>query len=130
MTLWRDLGRSIGVLAVFAIVVAGMLADDRSPAKRTSDPLRAERDRQQVWVMNGQDMVRSRLRDGESARFRGSYFYRGSDGIPLACGEVNGKNAYGAYRGWQRYISAGKPEMTWLEEEVADFGTLWSRFCL
>src|SRR3546814_6748300 len=72
--------------------------------------------------------LRSILKDGDSAKFRGVFFSDGG-GVPTSCGEVNAKNAFGGYRGFQRFMSAGSTELTFIEEQVTDFGTVWAKFC-
>ena len=86
-------------------------------------------DKQFAWVETGKDAVRAKLKDPESARFRNVFFNRGEDDIPVACGEVNAKNSFGGYQGHQHFISAGRPDLTFLETEVSDFGKLWNRLC-
>jgi hypothetical protein len=85
--------------------------------------------KQQMWISAGKDAVRAKLKDGDSAKFQNTYFNRGRDGIPMSCGQVNSKNGFGAYGGYQRYISGGRPELTFLEEQVSDFHNAWNRFC-
>lgn len=85
--------------------------------------------KQQAWIERGQDAVRALLKDPESARFDGDFFHRGADNVPMACGWVNAKNGFGGYTGKTRYISAGQPDLTFLESSVADFDTVWRRFC-
>jgi hypothetical protein len=81
------------------------------------------------WMQQGMGAVRARLKDGESAKFQDVFFVRGTDGIPLTCGQVNSKNSFGAYGGFQRFVSGGDAKLTFLEEEVSDFANVWSRFC-
>jgi len=47
----------------------------------------------------------------------------------MTCGEVNSKNSFGGYGGYQKFVSAGKAELTFLEEEVSDFNVVWNRKC-
>lgn len=82
-----------------------------------------------AWVSMGKDAVRGKLKDPDAAKFKDTFFNRGSDGIPMTCGYVNSKNGFGAYIGYQRFISAAKPELTFLEEQVKGFDTLWQKFC-
>lgn len=82
-----------------------------------------------AWVENGKSAVRTILKDPESAQFRNVYFSRGLDDIPVACGEVNSKNSLGGYTGYQRFVSAGTTELTYLEGQVADFDKVWAKFC-
>ena len=89
--------------------------------------------KQQNWIWKGQEVVRTKLKDGDSAKFRNVYFNVGNLGkgqtIPVSCGEVNSKNGFGAYGGFQRFVSAGSREGTVLEEQVADFQNLWNMMC-
>lgn len=77
----------------------------------------------------GMQAVRAKLKDPGSAEFKDVYFNRGGDGIPMTCGQVNGKNSFGGRNGYQRFISSGSSELTFLEEEVSDFVIVWNRFC-
>lgn len=82
------------------------------------------------WMQRGMDAAKTILKDPESAKFRNVYFNQGADNIPMTCGEVNSKNSFGGYGGFQRFISGGKPELSFLEEQVGeDFTTIWERFC-
>lgn len=101
-------------------IVAAMLATSTAFADSQQEFL---------WVEQGKDSVRAKIRDPDSAQFRGTFFNRNRDGIPFACGEVNAKNAMGGMTGYQRFVSAGTANRTWLEEEVADFHNVWSRAC-
>lgn len=81
------------------------------------------------WMQKGMEAAKAKLKDPSSAQFRGVYFNQGADGIPMTCGEVNSKNSFGGYGGFQKFVSAGKSDLTFLEEQVADFSTVWNRFC-
>jgi hypothetical protein len=81
------------------------------------------------WMIEGKNAVKQKLKDPSSAQFRHVYFHRGADDVPMTCGEVNSKNTYGGYGGFQRFVSAGKAELTFLEEQVSDFSSVWDRFC-
>lgn len=82
-----------------------------------------------VWMDRGKVSVKAKLKDPESAQFRGLYFHRGKDGIPMTCGEVNSKNGFGGYVGFQRFLSAGTVELTMLQHEAPDFSAAWNRAC-
>jgi hypothetical protein len=82
-----------------------------------------------AWIEKGKDAVRAKLKDPESAQFRNVFFHRGADNIPMACGEVNGKNSFGGYEGFQRFVSAGKSKLTFLENDVSDFSSVWGKMC-
>jgi len=81
------------------------------------------------WMDKGMEQVKAKLKDPESAQFSGVYFHRGADGVPMTCGKVNAKNSFGGYTGSERFFSAGKPHLTFLESQVDGFPGLWSKFC-
>lgn len=81
------------------------------------------------WMRKGISAVKTKLRDSDAAKFRGVHINRGRDGISMICGEVNAKNAFGGYIGYQKFVSNGKTETTYLQEEVQDFYLVWKRFC-
>ncbi len=82
-----------------------------------------------AWMDRGMEAVKLKLKDPKSADFRRVYFNRGRDNIPITCGQVNAKNSFGGYIGFQRFISAGRPDLTFLESEVSGFDEAWARFC-
>lgn len=102
--------------------IATALEEARKENKRT------EETKSQVWVANGREAVEYKLKDARSAEFRNLYFSN-KGGVPVSCGEVNSKNSFGGYVGFQRFISGGSSDTTFLEEEVAEFPTLWNRLC-
>lgn len=89
----------------------------------------SNKSKEDLWNAKSQLAVKNKLKDSGSAQFRNIYFHRGKDGIPMTCGEVNSKNSFGGYSGYQRFISAGSVENTYLEEEVSDFNQVWIIFC-
>jgi len=82
-----------------------------------------------AWMDKGMEAVRAKLKDPRSADFRNVFFHRGSQNVPVTCGEVNSKNSFGGYIGFQRFVSAGQADLTYLEEQVADFPELWRLLC-
>ena len=81
------------------------------------------------WMDRGMASVKQKLKDPKSVQFRNVYFHRGASGTPVTCGEVNSKNSFGGYSGYQRFVSAGKPELTFLQEQVSDFTQVWNTLC-
>ncbi|MFH4320023.1 hypothetical protein WAJ22_13935 [Acinetobacter baumannii] len=72
-----------------------------------------------------QKLVKDKLKDGETAKFRNQW---------ELCGEVNAKNSFGAYTGFQRYIVT--KEKIYFENEynsdptsIAAFNQVWSVDC-
>ncbi|MDO8414147.1 MAG: hypothetical protein Q7S51_10210 [Gallionellaceae bacterium] len=85
------------LLGVLPLLIAGGYA-----IYRYSTAEERQRDEQIAWA---KEMVAAKLLDGESARFRNVRV--GPIGV---CGEVNGKNSYGAYTGFSRFHVSGRPE--------------------
>jgi len=91
--------------------------------------LRDAENRELAWVHKGKSAVKEILKDPESAKFKNVYFFRGDDGVPVTCGEVNSRNSFGGYAGFERFVSGGYPHLTYVETQVVDFSELWDRFC-
>lgn len=89
----------------------------------------ADEGKEFAWMERGKDAVRSLLKDPGSAEFREVYFHRGDEDIPMVCGQVNSKNGFGGYVGYQYFISAGNPVLTFLQNHESDFRNVWDRFC-
>ena len=83
--------------------------------------------RQQNWILQSQDGVRNKLKDGKSAQFRDSFFVVWK-GTPVVCGYVNAKNSFGGMGGYQRFIASGE-NRAYLEEQVTDFENVWQEMC-
>jgi len=107
----------------------------RTHAKKTNDAIdsskgKENKEKEALWIAKGQDAVLSRLKDPRSAEFRNVFFFRGKDDVPMTCGEVNSKNSFGGYSGFSRFISAGRPELTFLESDgMQDFYPAWEKLC-
>jgi hypothetical protein len=82
-----------------------------------------------AWMRKGMEAVRQKLKDPRSAEFRNVFFNQGSKNVPDTGGEVNSKNAFGGFTGFQRFISAGQTDLTYLEEEVDGFPDVWRHLC-
>jgi len=81
-----------------------------------------------AWAVNavGEKAVLARLKDPDSASFRGQFVGRSGG----ACGEVNSKNSFGGFKGYQRYMASGGG-LVFFEEEVDEdeFEKAWSKLC-
>jgi len=118
---WR-----IAILGLFLVSspMAGVVAAPASDAYDTT------RDVKKIaWMDRGMEAVNLKLKDPGSAEFRRVYFNRGANSVPTTCGEVNARNGFGGYIGFQRFVSAGTAELTFLESEVSDFDTVWNQLC-
>ena len=117
------------LLGIIGSQVNSCSDDSASYSEHPKNEYRSEK-KQSLWIAKGRDAVTQKLKDPASAKFRNVGFHRGIEGIPVAYGEVNSKNSFGGYSGFQRFIYAGSSELTFLEEEVQDFDELWRRMVL
>lgn len=105
------------------------ISDDKKIEKSSGEISETQ---QYAWVEKGKDAVRERLKDPESAQFKDTFFHHNKAYSPVACGQVNSKNSHGGYVGFQRFVSAGKPEFTFLENDmknIAEFNKTWTSLC-
>lgn len=75
-----------------------------------------------------QTRVRADLLDPDSVKFRNasvSLLRR----VPLLCGEVNTKNAAGAYAGFQRFISGATVRLYERDVGRVEMDRLWQALC-
>jgi hypothetical protein len=96
----------------------------------TIDSASSEQEQQRMlWVEQAKESVRAQLKDADSAEFRG-VAVREYKGAPLVCGEVNAKNSFGGYGGYQQFVFAGSMG-TFLAEHMqpGEMTKVWSEFC-
>lgn len=93
------------------------------------DPAIEARIKDENWKYFCQEEITKRLKDPESAKFQEVFISRKS-GEPIVCGQVNGKNGFGGYSGFERFISAGKL-FNILESDMAEgeMDKSWLEFC-
>lgn len=72
--------------------------------------------------------VKHQLKDGESARFDKLFLSKQDDGTAL-CGEVNAKNAFGAYVGFSRFLQVGGSAMFEASLGEAGMDAAWRVAC-
>lgn len=82
----------------------------------------------ELWIVKAKDAIKGRLKDARSAEFRHLVVSR-AGGVPMVCGEVSSKNSFGGRNGFQRVVSAARPDLTFLEEDVEDMDSVWRKFC-
>jgi hypothetical protein len=70
---------------------------DLNEARDRASAEQRENDRRQTVMLQAEEEIRKRLKDGESARFYETTWRRGSQ--EAVCGYVNAKNSFGAYIG-------------------------------
>lgn len=81
-----------------------------------------------LWVEKSKDGVRNRLKDPGSAEFK-NVQYSNAGGTHVACGQVNSKNSFGAYSGYQRFVAAGE-QLVFFENDAQNFANVWNEMCV
>ena len=108
------------------VIVALVLCASASAAKEFRGSPTAK---ELAWIEHNMDLLRTQLKDGESSRFRNTFVsYKLNGKTPVVCGEVNSKNSFGAFGGFQGWIGGG-PVGQFLAEQVSDFSDLWNQLC-
>lgn len=81
-------------------------------------------------IKKAKETVANELRDPESAQFRNIITKKTNEfGGVTVCGEVNGKNAYGGYVGYQRFVNNPPSDRVYMEREWDTFDNLWNSNC-
>lgn len=75
------------------------------------------------------DDVRHYLKDGESARFEKLFLSEEQDGTTALCGEVNAKNAFGAYVGFGRFVGVAGSALLEQATGKAGMDAVWKAAC-
>jgi hypothetical protein len=88
----------------------------------------ADAGKQAAWISNGQQSIKTQLKDPESATFRNVHFYSGG-GTPVVCGEVNARNGFGGYTGFERFVAAGTVIAAVESQVEGGLGPVWDKFC-
>ncbi|MBV6325393.1 hypothetical protein [Duganella violaceipulchra] len=107
--------RRVAVLALMAVLAAcgKSAAEKRQEEAATLTSL-------------GEKYVKEKVREPSTAMFRNQVVGKGG----ATCGEFNAKDAFGAYIGYQRYISVAR-DLTLLAQDVspAEFEQNWNQLC-
>lgn len=112
--------RRLIIAAFVALVLAG--CDDKP---EPADPLA---DENATLIARAEIAVEAQLRDPESVRYEHVYVARKS-GLPVVCGMVNAKNAFGGYVGSRPFIHAGDVLTIANPDNVAEFRALYDQVC-
>lgn len=127
-------GCAVVVVALIGLLsLAGGDEEDAAGAgasnSASEDPL-ADVGNQQIWIVKSHDGIRARMKDPDSAEFRNSRFYSGGP-APAVCGEVNAKNSFGGFTGFERFIASGEDTAFVASDSTpSEFQTAWDQLCV
>ena len=119
-----------GVAIFIIMIILGNIDDAKDKRNNQTQENVSKETNENLWILKGKEAVKNKLKDPDSVEFK-DIFFSDSGNIPMTCGKVNSKNSYGGYTGFQRFVSAGKSDLTYLEEQVKDnFDDIWNKFCV
>ena len=111
----------VGLLIVMGILIVILLLTGQPKAGAAYRPASFE----------FKDLVKSRLKDPDSAKFSNEEVYQWQSGSYAMCGYVNAKNSFGGYAGNVRFVAAGQVVMLENEDGAQGgiFTELWRKTC-
>ena len=113
---------TVGIVAVILVSLSSLW----KPKPATEAQTRAAHE--QAWAANrisfAQAQIAARLKDPGSAVFRGSYVSPKN----AVCGEVNARNGFGGYMGYQRFIVQGAEAFT-ADDFHGQIDDVWPKYC-
>lgn len=117
---------AVALIALMSFqVILGAIFGDETPSEPKAKPERRSGSVSMVSV--AQRFVANRLKAPDSAEFRNVRDAKSS----AVCGEVNAKNSFGGYSGYQRFVFGGNG-MVVLEKDISleEFDKIWLELCL
>lgn len=107
------------LVALIPMTIYGLLFEHSSSNPASND---------YNYISIHQERIKSKLKDPSSAQFNGVFISR-AIGAPIVCGQVNAKNGFGGYTGFQRFISGGTIQVIETEMAVGEMDKTWSQVC-
>jgi len=130
---------TIGRLVLYLIIIfvavisfAGMQAGKNASAVDPNN-LRTHKESTKFgWVYDSEIAVKSIMKDPKSAQFRDVYisYPNINPKSAFVCGEVNAKNSFGAYDGFERFVSQPSINLVMMKKSTKDFYKYWNKYCL
>jgi hypothetical protein len=120
----KTTGRTKIIAAIFAFIIGYSIL---KPSFSPPDPMLPQAapvyPRAEI-SSHARALVRERSKDSDSLKFRNEFTAQAG----IYCGEVNGKNSFGGYVGFMKFISNDKT-LLMDEGENKTFKEAWQKFC-
>ncbi len=84
--------------------------------------------RKRDTIYQAKKAVSKLMKDPDSTKFKNVFFNETKKGGAVACGNFMSKNSFGAYTGFQRFISNGVT--TFFEDKDINIADTWVKVCL
>jgi RNA polymerase subunit RPABC4/transcription elongation factor Spt4 len=116
------------VLALILIAVGmNVSRPDPSPEQIASAAVDAKPYKPDITIA-ARRVIKNSSKDADSLQFRNEFTSNYEVGGSAACGEVNGKNSFGALTGFKRFIVTGQTSMI-ETPDMQMFDGAWKQFC-
>lgn len=114
-----------GAVIWFLAYVVGGLSNEPAAKPQAQTQSVDQNNKEETVRLIAMVWVKAKLKDPDSAQFRNLQYTP-----PFVCGEVNAKNSFGGYNGFERFIT-GTRDATFLESEVppGDMDKAWQKYC-
>jgi hypothetical protein len=102
----------------------GEVRPPEKPAQLRPNPIKSTPQQVRKTTADGRKAVQNYLKDPESAKFRDLQV----NGVTL-CGEVNARNTFGGYTGFQKFIAIGLANLVTFDDGSRKFQDDWLGAC-
>lgn len=120
---WNNV--AITVVALTAIFILYLFLNRE---KTQPDPAHAQAVAEGRLIYTAKDHIAQMMKDPGSTEFRNVFVSRDAEGA-VVCGEVNSKNSFGGYSGFQRFISVDPMNIVETGMKKGEMDSLWQKFC-
>lgn len=122
----------LAIIVLIAVVATCSMSSDGSDGSKPTDKKdAAPSEIETLSAMQGaaKEAMKASLKDPASAKYQNVFAHpvTKNPGAFAFCGEVNAKNGFGGYTGFERFIAG--PGIAVTESSMPDFGTAWSQLC-
>ncbi len=125
-------GCLVAVALIFGVGLIGSLASNLGGAKESAldNAERARADGDLATLSAAQQAIQQSIKDPATAEFS-SGFGRVKHGRRVACGDVNGKNSFGALAGRQRWLVIADQNVAMVRapDNLRTFVPPWNKYC-
>jgi hypothetical protein len=120
-------GRRVVAIENSGKSISGAILAEMEQDTRFHEEIKAGR--YEGFVQFAKDSLTRSFKDPGSVQFRGLFV--SGKALHVLCGEVNGKNSYGAYVGFRRFYATGKSMLDSIESpsERFVFERMWPSMC-
>ena len=104
---------------LFTVFISGCGSENSEPSQAAKEA---------SYINFNQERIKGKLKDPESVQFRNA-FVSNAIGAPVVCGEVNAKNSFGGYMGFQRFVSGGSIQVVETDMAAGEMDKTWAQVC-